>query len=1067
MSPAPSSAQVHPTPFRSQVAPSPRPAAATVPIKKVRFADEQPKPWCFTPAWWISTWNFISSRELWESWIEKAHDTVEEVLYNPWYFFFMATLTICSVFGDQVRLLTIASSVDEGFSVFDTFLFTAFMLDIVAHAWVYPTYLFQLFPYTSTTDLVSETHTASFASSSSSTARTSVQMQSHRLAAFCSSSAIKRSCMRVSFPSFYFWLDLLALILLPYDITFASSISRSKRRTSASLPTSRMSANLIRLIRVLRCCTYLRLVRYLLQMYDRFMAVHPFESQQILAHESSLFFSTSRRQFRKYSNGRVSRMGDYEAPNKRSRAGHDLIDSLGSNNSFDDESHGDNRLATTVKESVHRKIIVGGILLVTCLPFLIYTAEDTSWEFILGTLVSAAALSPKELSSSTSPLPNASFTTFPAAFAALLTNTTGKNTVFLQVDSETYYQDKTLLASLRYLEQLRFSFSPASPSHSMTPASGPPIVATMIEDIRRDSRQWAAESIFLSVATVLVFVSLSLSLHANLANLVFRPLEQIVQLVDRIRVNPLAPISGASADIHSQFQRQRQQQHGYQPQELYSLSQDKRPQSPRQRSNTSPAYMWDEERGPSRNEAGRTGGSFMIRSDQQSGLEPTLLLQTISKIGALVRIGLGDAGADIISRHLENNLDRGQESRYSDENRLDVMSPGKLVSAIFVFCDVRNFTDTTECLQEEVMIFVNKIATILHELTVQCEGAPNKNVGDAFLLVWKLMTHEEEEETDDEEEERPRPSPDSKTQEALTVDGGAQATLLAGQALYCVLNFALELSRLYAYVCQFSSAATQRLLSRMPDYKVGVGFGLHMGWAVEGAIGSDQKIDVSYISPHVTTSEYLQDLTKEYGCTVLVSDAFYHLLPSQAQYNCRQLDCVRQRGGHKEPMGIYTYDCDPDMLPAPSSKDRSDVPVLSSPSLSPVNLQSSHASKDPSSSPDQHRIGARNGSPKAITLRGDDKELPNIFLKPYTPEVWENDPNLQHIRTKLHPNFRATWNYAMSSYLAGEWSSAKQGFETTFELSGGRDGPSRALLKILEQYDNKAPSGWSGWREIG
>lgn len=36
------------------------------------------------------------------------------------------------------------------------------------------------------------------------------------------------------------------------------------------------------------------------------------------------------------------------------------------------------------------------------------------------------------------------------------------------------------------------------------------------------------------------------------------------------------------------------------------------------------------------------------------------------------------------------------------------------------------------------MLFVNRIAHILHSIVVQCKGAANKNIGDAFLLTWKL-----------------------------------------------------------------------------------------------------------------------------------------------------------------------------------------------------------------------------------------------------------------------------------------------------------------------------------------
>ena len=66
------------------------------------------------------------------------------------------------------------------------------------------------------------------------------------------------------------------------------------------------------------------------------------------------------------------------------------------------------------------------------------------------------------------------------------------------------------------------------------------------------------------------------------------------------------------------------------------------------------------------------------------------------------------------------------------------MVPGKKVMAIFGFCDIRNFTDATEVLQEGVMVFVNEIAEIVHGIVDRFSGAANKNIGDAFLLVWKF-----------------------------------------------------------------------------------------------------------------------------------------------------------------------------------------------------------------------------------------------------------------------------------------------------------------------------------------
>lgn len=65
------------------------------------------------------------------------------------------------------------------------------------------------------------------------------------------------------------------------------------------------------------------------------------------------------------------------------------------------------------------------------------------------------------------------------------------------------------------------------------------------------------------------------------------------------------------------------------------------------------------------------------------------------------------------------------------------MLPGKKMMAIFGFCDIRNFTDATEVLQQGVMMFVNEIAEIVHGTVDHYSGSANKNIGDAFLLVWK------------------------------------------------------------------------------------------------------------------------------------------------------------------------------------------------------------------------------------------------------------------------------------------------------------------------------------------
>lgn len=106
-------------------------------------------------------------------------------------------------------------------------------------------------------------------------------------------------------------------------------------------------------------------------------------------------------------------------------------------------------------------------------------------------------------------------------------------------------------------------------------------------------------------------------------------------------------------------------------------------------------------------------------------------MSTILRIGSLMKVGFGSAGVEIIRKHLE----KGQAKNIS------FTQGGSTVSCIFLFCDIRQFTDATECLQEEVFVFTNKIAAVVHSICTAYGGSANKNIGDAFLLSW-LLTEE-------------------------------------------------------------------------------------------------------------------------------------------------------------------------------------------------------------------------------------------------------------------------------------------------------------------------------------
>merc|ERR1711881_405320 len=99
------------------------------------------------------------------------------------------------------------------------------------------------------------------------------------------------------------------------------------------------------------------------------------------------------------------------------------------------------------------------------------------------------------------------------------------------------------------------------------------------------------------------------------------------------------------------------------------------------------------------------------------------------------------------------------------------------------------------------------------------------------------------------------------------------------------------------------------LLARLPNYRVRMGFGLHLGSAIEGAIGSEFKIDASYLSPNVNMASRLEAATKQYGATILISHWLIETCSVQMKNCCRQIDYVTVKGS-KQPIRLYTCDMD-------------------------------------------------------------------------------------------------------------------------------------------------------------
>lgn len=463
--------------------------------------------------------------------------------------------------------------------------------------------------------------------------------------------------------------------------------------------------------------------------------------------------------------------------------------------------------------------------------------------------------------------------------------------------------------------------------------------------------------------------------------------------------------------------------------------------------------------------------------------EIQLLQSTISKVTSLLRVCFGEAGAGIISANLTTK---------HNSTSINPLLPGVRVYAIFGFCDILKFEDINQRLEGDVLTFVNTLAEIVHSRVHSWGGQCNKNLGNAFVIVWRIgdeetlwnllyknnsmslgfvgnatnATHSnnntyrpkhsivpsssrqslnnganndignitsrmsgviphENNPTDNMSHsnmqtyrykpgnsnnnsaysssthtthtpsmnqhnvnalghgQHPHSHPHSRSESVSTIASTQRMTKLAGvlrgfssmggsitptnehRSGYMSSNSihrgysSVQTNSGRSVIQDYGLHGTNRAASedndtnrrkghnidlrRVPgvdvladkalisylkiiaeinrskeilkyrheprltlngseEFKVRMGFGLHAGWAIEGAVGSLQKVDATYLSPHVNLASRLETASKQYDIPLLFSQNFYDLLSIYGQEYCRKIDVVKFKGS-ETPIG--------------------------------------------------------------------------------------------------------------------------------------------------------------------
>jgi hypothetical protein len=494
-----------------------------------------------------------------------------------------------------------------------------------------------------------------------------------------------------------------------------------------------------------------------------------------------------------------------------------------------------------------------------------------------------------------------------------------------------------------------------------------------------------------------------------------------------------------------------------------------------------------------------SGDDNRITSEELGSFETEQLITAVAKITDLLRKCWGVAGADIISTNLST-----QEGALTEVFNPTV--PGKSVYALFGFAAIGGFDNALRNLGGEVMPLINDVAAVLHGEVFRWgfgdSGQCNKNLGSSFLMVFRIGLVQEvidklEQATDmvfsTSSGKKSQVSGAVKRRQfqrnsVLRSSSGTNfsspspaATQVRGSIVRSSVNaqrkksetsdvMSLSLQSLpgintftdRAVIGMLKSYAgiyrDKNILKWNNDFRLGAGvgafkismiFGMDAGWAVEGAVGSEYKIDATYLSPHVNMASRMMSACKQYDVTIMLSQSVQELMSDVAQSKLRHLDTVTVKGSSVKQK-IYTYDA------------------------------------------------RARGVDFFLYSRSDNQA--DAEADRYSPSIWMNDPDLLAMRQHITDDFLKVFKEGHKAFLSGDWplaiakmelandimfqTAVDEGYlEDEFDslnLRAGEDvrraaeelkrentdGPSMYLLNFMKSQGGVAPPHWDGWHPL-
>lgn len=211
------------------------------------------------------------------------------------------------------------------------------------------------------------------------------------------------------------------------------------------------------------------------------------------------------------------------------------------------------------------------------------------------------------------------------------------------------------------------------------------------------------------------------------------------------------------------------------------------------------------------------------------------------------------------------------------------------------------------------------------------------------------------------------------------------------------------------------------------SFETYLSFGLHMGWTIEGVIGSESKSDACYLSPHLQIAYRVEQLCSYYDEQILLTESLYNLMSLKARNTLRKIDVVVMNEMNKDPKGLYTFDLSHENMKLPPNIE-------------------------------DHLVG------DLIKLQEYESINIESFKNKGVDYMFTLDADIVGLQDHVQ-EFAPLFRLAFKHYISGDWDSASKEADRCLDL-WETDGPTRALSKLFVRHQCKPPEPWMGYRDI-